>query len=272
MAAPRLHLSRGDEWGGSPDLDSTCGAFLFAAALRRFPSSDLVRNLRPTVSAPIGASGRAARSSVCTPLPTAAPQHPVGAEAVDPLVGARALGRPPRPDALPARHGDGYARDDRHVADRGDAGVLLRLPGPVWSPSSLPSLPPLSYAVDREGGDVGHAVRSVRSPGDPPSDLSSDPRPLPRAEIGHGIKVPTFVSGPLSHSWWAMVILLLVAGSLYLAFVFSYLYLWTVSPQVWPRPGQLPSGSWPLMSGLLLAASSGLIVLTGRVLRWLAQP
>ena len=44
---------------------------------------------------------------------------------------------------------------------------------------------------------------------------SSDPRPLPRAEIGHGIKVPTYVSGPLSHSWWAMVVLLLVAGSLY---------------------------------------------------------
>ena len=41
-------------------------------------------------------------------------------------------------------------------------------------------------------------------------------------------------SGPVSHSWWAMVVLLLVAGSLYLAYVFSYLYLWTVSPQVWP--------------------------------------
>ena len=94
----------------------------------------------------------------------------------------------------------------------------------------------------------------------------SDPKPLPRAEIGHGIKVPTYVSGPLSHSWWAMVVLLLVAGSLYLAYVFSYLYLWTVSPQVWPKPAQLPALSWPAISALLLAASSGLILLAGRTL------
>ena len=72
---------------------------------------------------------------------------------------------------------------------------------------------------------------------------SSDPEPLRRVEIGHGIKLPTYVSGPLSHSWWAMVVLLLVAGSLYLAYVFSYLYLWTVSPQVWPKPDQAATRS-----------------------------
>ena len=94
----------------------------------------------------------------------------------------------------------------------------------------------------------------------------SDPKPLRRAEIGHGIKLPTYVSGPLSHSWWAMVVLMLVAGSLYLAFVFSYLYLWTVSPQVWPRPAQLAAPLWPMLSALLLAASSGLIALAGRLL------
>jgi cytochrome c oxidase subunit I+III len=94
----------------------------------------------------------------------------------------------------------------------------------------------------------------------------SDPRPLPPAEIGHGIKVPTYVSGPLSHSWWAMIVLMLVAGSLYLSFVFSYLFLWTVSPQVWPKPVQMPPALWPFVSAILLAASSGLIVLAGRAL------
>ena len=43
------------------------------------------------------------------------------------------------------------------------------------------------------------------------------------------------MSGPASHSWWAMVVLILVAIALFGALVFSYLYLWTVSPQVWPR-------------------------------------
>jgi cytochrome c oxidase subunit I+III len=49
----------------------------------------------------------------------------------------------------------------------------------------------------------------------------------------------------------------LVAGSLYLACVFSYLYLWTVSPQVWPKPQTLPAALWPMLSGLLLVASAG---------------
>ena len=74
---------------------------------------------------------------------------------------------------------------------------------------------------------------------------SSDPAPTAPVDIGGGIKLPTYVSGPTSHSWWAMVVLMLVAGSLYLAFVFSYLYLWTVSPQVWPKPDALPSALWP---------------------------
>ena len=35
--------------------------------------------------------------------------------------------------------------------------------------------------------------------------------------------------GAASHSWWAMVVLILVAIAIYGALVFSYLYLWTVS-------------------------------------------
>jgi cytochrome c oxidase subunit I+III len=74
-----------------------------------------------------------------------------------------------------------------------------------------------------------------------------------------------------------MVVLLLVAGSLYLSYVFSFLYLWTVSPQVFPAPGQeaLPSAGWPFATGALLLISSGLIALCGRLLSrrrvsWLA--
>ena len=138
--------------------------------------------------------------------------------------------------------------------------ALLRLPGYGWTP--------LLAAVFTAGFFMLLTVKVVtlalvsgaaRGRGDPDLDVESDPKPLRRAEIGHGIKVPTYVSGPLSHSWWAMVVLLLVAGSLYLAYVFSYLYLWTVSPQVWPKPGQLPSSAWPLVSAVLLAASSGVI-------------
>src|SRR5690606_7510885 len=78
--------------------------------------------------------------------------------------------------------------------------------------------------------------------------------------------LPAYVSGSLSHSWWAMVVLLLVAASLYLAYVFSYLYLWTVSPAIWPDSSSLPPATWPFAAAALLLASSGLLFIGGRTL------
>jgi cytochrome c oxidase subunit I+III len=94
----------------------------------------------------------------------------------------------------------------------------------------------------------------------------SDPKPVAPVDIGGGIKLPTHAAGTLSHSWWAMIVLLLVAGSLYLSYVFSYLYLWTVSPQVWPKPETLAPIAWPLASGAMLVVSSAVILTAGRVL------
>ena len=75
---------------------------------------------------------------------------------------------------------------------------------------------------------------------------------------GSGIRLPTYMSGPQSHSWWAMIVLMLVAGSLYLAYVFSYIYVWTVAPAVWPsaRGQPLPSLAWPSISTALFVVSS----------------
>ncbi len=82
----------------------------------------------------------------------------------------------------------------------------------------------------------------------------SDPAPAGKAAIGGGISLPTYMSGPMSHSWWAMVVLSLVAGALYLSYVFSYLYLWTVVPDVWPRPDSLPGLPVLAVSGLAASA------------------
>jgi cytochrome c oxidase subunit I+III len=70
----------------------------------------------------------------------------------------------------------------------------------------------------------------------------SDPEPLPPVDVGSGLVLPAQATGPGSHSWWAMVVLLFVAGSLFLSYVFSYLYLWTVYPQSWPQAGA-PGGT-----------------------------
>jgi cytochrome c oxidase subunit I+III len=101
---------------------------------------------------------------------------------------------------------------------------------------------------------------------------------LPRVDIGGGLKLPVYASGPMSQAWWAMVVLMLVAGSLYACALFSYLYLWTVSPEVWPKTA--PETSFALVTAVLLLLSSGAVALANRgVTRngdcralWLALP
>ena len=63
-----------------------------------------------------------------------------------------------------------------------------------------------------------------------------------------------------------MIVLLLVAGSLYLAYVFSYLYLWTVSPQSWAASELLPPAMRPVTAALLFAVSSALLLAARAVL------
>jgi heme/copper-type cytochrome/quinol oxidase subunit 3 len=55
---------------------------------------------------------------------------------------------------------------------------------------------------------------------------------------------------------------MLVAGSLYMCLLFSYLYLWTVSPDVWPS--DVPGLAFPLAAGLLLLLSSAAVSLASR--------
>ncbi len=95
-----------------------------------------------------------------------------------------------------------------------------------------------------------------------------DMDPGPRygvVDVNGGIKLPTYVTGPISHSWWAMIVLLLVAAALYLSWIFSYFYIWTVSPDVWPKGGW-PELTWPLASAAALILSSGAMLIAGRML------
>jgi cytochrome c oxidase subunit I+III len=87
-------------------------------------------------------------------------------------------------------------------------------------------------------------------------------------DIGGGISLPTYMSGPSSHAWWAMVVLIVVAASLYLSYVFSYLYLWVVSPEVWSPDGAppLPAAFWPAAVAGLASASAASAFAAGRLL------
>jgi cytochrome c oxidase subunit I+III len=90
----------------------------------------------------------------------------------------------------------------------------------------------------------------------------------PPVDIGGGLLLPVYVTGPASHSWWAMAVLLLVVASMFIALLFSYLYIWTVSPQAWPAAtGQdLPAAHWPVASAAASIVSSVAMGFSGRAL------
>jgi cytochrome c oxidase subunit I+III len=86
-------------------------------------------------------------------------------------------------------------------------------------------------------------------------------------DIGGGLRIPVYVTGAVSHSWWAMVILILVAIAIQGALIFSYLFLWTVSPQVWPPTGALPGAGRSFVVAAWLAFAFTAMVIASRALR-----
>jgi cytochrome c oxidase subunit I+III len=92
----------------------------------------------------------------------------------------------------------------------------------------------------------------------------TDPGPVrPPADIGGGIVVPVYVTGPMNHSWWAMIVLMVVSGMVFTCLIFSYLCLWLVNPGAWPPHGtELPERIWPFTAAALFVVRAALIITT----------
>jgi cytochrome c oxidase subunit I+III len=71
-------------------------------------------------------------------------------------------------------------------------------------------------------------------------------------DIGASIRVPNYVSGPSSHGWWAMVIVLVVGAMVCLLAAFSYVFLWSRRPDLWQAPPAI--SSFMTSVGLLVVA------------------
>ena len=71
-------------------------------------------------------------------------------------------------------------------------------------------------------------------------------------DIGGGVRVPTYVAGPASHGWWAMVITLIVAGMVAIMAGFSYIFLWSRRPDLWQEPPEVST----LIAVLILTAAA----------------
>src|SRR5690606_31737821 len=52
-------------------------------------------------------------------------------------------------------------------------------------------------------------------------------------DIGGGIRLSTYATGPGTHGWWATVILLIVIFMIFLMTIFSFLFLYGIHPEYW---------------------------------------
>jgi cytochrome c oxidase subunit I+III len=98
----------------------------------------------------------------------------------------------------------------------------------------------------------------------------TDKAPLKQtAQVADQVTLPVGVSGTASHSWWATIIMLVVDGSIFAAFMFAYIHT-SMRLEICPPPGsRLPVPVWPLLSCGLLLAGSLLVEWVRRGRRWI---
>jgi cytochrome c oxidase subunit I+III len=251
----------------SLNLFVTGGAFLLAAGVLVF-IVDLVRNLRPTLSDPIPDPWKAGTlewlpNGLYGPrsIPHIETQYPLWQQPN--LAEEIQAGRHYLPNA-PTGERETIITSPVEAEPQ----YLQRLSGPGWSPLAAALfttaffmlLTVKLYVVALTCGVLVITFILVWL-------WDSDSEPVGEVDVGCGLQLPSYVSGPLSHAWWSVVTLMLVAGSLYLAYVFSYLYIWTVSPQQWQDNGQVPPAAhWPLTSGGLLILAGVCTAVANRIL------
>jgi len=86
---------------------------------------------------------------------------------------------------------------------------------------------------------------------------TDEPPSIAEADVGAGIVLPTYVSGPKSHGWWAMVVLMVVMGMTFAMTAFSYVFLWSRNFDAWPAAGtRLPVAACGLCRRAPMAPAS----------------
>jgi cytochrome c oxidase subunit I+III len=103
----------------------------------------------------------------------------------------------------------------------------------------------------------------------------TDPAPSGKLyDIGGGLHLPDYMSGSRSHSWWSIVVLMLVDGSIFACLIFTFYYLWTVSQSSFPPPGfELPLIRSSILAVIAWLGSAAGLWFAGRMLpaaRWRA--
>jgi cytochrome c oxidase subunit I+III len=77
----------------------------------------------------------------------------------------------------------------------------------------------------------------------------------PEKDVGLGLQLPIYVSGPASVSWWAMFITMLALMTAFVCLIFAYFFFWTIHDDFPPDPFPGPAPIWPVAGGALALAA-----------------
>ncbi|HYD06661.1 MAG TPA: cytochrome c oxidase subunit I, partial [Reyranella sp.] len=251
-----------------PNLLSTVGAFVIALGVL-LCLVDLARNFRFTVSEP---AGNVWSSGTLEWLPNGVygPRSIPAVDDRDPLWSRAGLAD----EVEQGRHflpGTRTGGRETLVTGAFDAAphYVQRVPGPSWRSFwaavfmagffLLLTVKLVTPALACGALCIGFLVAWL---------WQTDVGPGPRLDVGGGLRLPSYVTGSDSLSWWAMIVLVLVAASLFLSLAFSYFYLWIVSPQVWPQAAddRLPDLGWAAAQAALLVAAGVALRLADKAL------
>jgi cytochrome c oxidase subunit I+III len=83
-------------------------------------------------------------------------------------------------------------------------------------------------------------------------------------EVGLGLKLPLYASGPQSVGWWAMFITMLGDLTAFVCLVFGYFFYWTVRTDFPPDGAAGPGVFWPALAAVLLLGAWALTALARR--------
>jgi cytochrome c oxidase subunit I+III len=82
--------------------------------------------------------------------------------------------------------------------------------------------------------------------------------------VGLGLTLPLYASGPSSVSWWAMFITMLAVLTAFVCLVFAYFFYWTIHDDFPPENATGPGVFWPAIAGASLLGSWALTLLARR--------